>query len=124
MYDPTDPYDYLLEVFREESALTPLSYHVSTPLFANPDGSMVRTKDVRVDVRVIATVAGMEPSVFGASSLRIGGAEDIYKMLAKKADPVIKERGRWWTDIHKIVKDLPACECLETHACIGPYGFG
>jgi hypothetical protein len=119
MYDPTDPYDYLLEVYREESALIPLSDHASTPLFANPDGSMVKTKDIRVDVRVIATVAGMEPSLFGASSLRIGGAEDIYDMLAEKADPVIKERGRWWTDIHKIYQRASASRHMRVSALMG-----
>jgi hypothetical protein len=119
MYDPTDPYDYLLEVFREESVLVPLSDHASIPLFANPDGSMVKTKDIRVDVRIMATLAGLDPSQFGASSLRIGGAEDIYDKLAEQADPIIKERGRWWTDIHRIYQRASASRHMRVSALMG-----
>ena len=80
---------------------------------------MVKTKDIRVDVRIIATLAGLDPSQFGASSLRIGGAEDIYDTLAEQADPIIKERGRWWTDIHRIYQRASASRHMRVSALMG-----
>ena len=91
----------------------------TTPLFRLPNGDCVKTKDVRVDARVIASSAGMDPAEVGASSFRIGGAEDLYDRLEEKANPVIQECGRWHTDIHKIYQRASASRHMRVSAMMG-----
>jgi hypothetical protein len=119
MSDPTCPYDVLLELFRQESdGIDPLIYH-TRPLFCNPDGTMVRTSDVRVDNRIIGAAGGLDPAELGASSCRIGGAEDLYDVYEERANPIIQERGRWCTDIHTIYQRASASRHMRVSAQMG-----
>jgi hypothetical protein len=119
MADPTCPYDVVLELFRQESdGVDPAVYH-TRPLFCNPDGSMVRTSDVRVDNRIIGAAAGLDPAELGASSTRIGGAEDLYDVYEERANPIIQERGRWSTDIHTIYQRASASRHMRVSAQMG-----
>ena len=46
---------------------------------------------------------------FGAKSLRVGGASDIFDELGReKADTFIDQMGRWKSDIHDIYARLSA----------------
>jgi hypothetical protein len=119
LYDPTCPYDMLMELYRMESAGAEVASYSSMPLFCNPDGSMVKSKDVRVDARVIGCLAGIDPAELGASSFRIGGAEDLYDMYEEAANPIIQERGRWCTDIHKIYQRASASRHMRVSAAMG-----
>jgi hypothetical protein len=106
-------------LFRQGSEGVSPSDYDKSPLFANPDGSMVRTADVRVDMRVIGVLAGLDPAELGASSGRIGGAEDLYDVFEERASPIIQERGRWWTDIHTIYQRASASRHMRVSAQMG-----
>jgi hypothetical protein len=80
---------------------------------------MVRTADVRVDMRVIGALAGLDPADLGASSGRIGGAEDLYDRFEEDANPIIQERGRWATDIHTIYQRASASRHMRVSAQMG-----
>jgi hypothetical protein len=119
MGDPTCPYDVLLELYRQESEGVEPADFDTTPLFCNPDGSMVKTRDVRVDMRIIGSLAGLDPAELGASSGRIGGAEDLYDIFEEDANPIIQERGRWCTDIHTIYQRASASRHMRVSAQMG-----
>jgi hypothetical protein len=117
--DPTCPYDVILELFNQESAgVAPADYRLA-PLFRNEDGCMVRTGDIRVDMRIIGAAAGLDPAELGASSGRIGGAEDLYDRFEEDANPIIQERGRWATDIHTIYQRASASRHMRISAQMG-----
>ena len=51
-------------------------------------------------MRVVASWAGLDAASVGGASLRIGGATDLYARYGGASARVIKERGRWDSDIH------------------------
>ena len=50
-------------------------------------------------MRRFATELGLDPSEFGGKSFRIGGTTDWRDVFQADAERVIKQRGRWHTDI-------------------------
>ena len=78
----------------------PVSEAARTPLFRAPaTGAAVTTRQVRAVVKMLMASVGEDPSLFGAHSLRIGGATAA---LAKGVPAVvIREMGRWSSDISK-----------------------
>jgi hypothetical protein len=117
--DPLCAYDAFLSYWEQDCAQVPLSEWGVAPLFRDELGGAVQTKGIRLDCRAAAMAAGLSPDEFGASSLRIGGAEDIYDIYEDKADAVIRERGRWWTDIHLIYQRASASRHLRVSARMG-----
>ena len=73
-----------------------------SPLFATTDGQPVRTAYVRELVRYAAQLLGLPPALFGAPSLRIGGATDMYALMGEDGKRVTKERGRWESDVAEV----------------------
>ena len=72
---------------------TPPGRAASTPMFRKPDSSAFTTDDIRNIVRQIVVAIGLDPALFGAHSLRIGGATALF---AAGADPIhIRTMGRW-----------------------------
>ena len=79
---------------------TPLGQAASTPMFRKPDGSAFTTDDIRNLVRQIVAAIGLDPEMFGAHSLRIGGATALF---AAGADPIhIRTMGRWSSDCYRL----------------------
>ena len=79
---------------------TPLGQAASTPMFRKPDGSAFTTDDIRNLVRQIVAAIGLNPEMFGAHSLRIGGATALF---AAGADPIhIRTMGRWSSDCYRL----------------------
>ena len=117
--DPLCAYDAFLSYWEQECADVPRGEWATTPLFRDDLGEAVRSQVVRVDCRAAAVAAGFSPEEFGASSLRIGGAEDIYDRYGERADAVIRERGRWWTDIHTIYQRASLSRHLAVSAEMG-----
>lgn len=72
------------------------------PFFARSDGAAYTTLDVRVLSRRIATACGEDPEEFGGKSLRAGGATDVRDVLGAAGMPLIKQRGRWCSDVAEI----------------------
>ena len=70
------------------------------PLFCWPTGVMITVEQVRAAVRDVAQAAGRNPRLFGAHSLRIGGASAA---LAAGVPPaLIRMMGRWSSDVYEI----------------------
>jgi len=71
------------------------------PLFRNvSSGSAFRTSDVRSVVQWLMRSIGQDPAVFGAHSLRIGGATAA---LAGGVQPAtIRLMGRWSSDVYEV----------------------
>ena len=63
---------------------------------------------------------GLRSEDFGAKSFRIGGATDYRAAFgAVKAERLIKQRGRWWSDIHQLYERALAEEHLDASAAVG-----
>ena len=117
--DPLCAYDAFLLYWEACCAQVRREEWATTALFTDELGQVVATKTMRLDCRAAAMAAGLDPSEFGASSCRIGGAEDIYDLYEDRADAVIRERGRWWSDIHLIYQRASASRHLRVSAAMG-----
>ena len=71
----------------------------NTPLFSHDDGRAYCTEDVRQLGKRMAEAAGIPPEAVGGKLFRIGGATDLRDMLGPGGQRLIKERGRWGTDV-------------------------
>ena len=77
-----------------------LGIAAAAPLFCWPDGRGITVDELRVEVRAVMEAAGFDPSLYGAHSLRIGGATAA---LAAGVQPaLIRLMGRWSSDIYEI----------------------
>ena len=102
--DTTCPYWALRRHYRLRAASVPTASRDTAPLFVGPDGSLpVDTTVMRDAVRLAAAALGKDPSQFGASAPRRGGATDMKAALGLAAGKKItQQRGRWATDIDDI----------------------
>ena len=72
----------------------------ATPLFRREDGSAFTTAFVRGLVKLCMHRVGRDPAMFGAHSLRIGGASAL---LAAGIPPAaIQVMGRWDSDVYLV----------------------
>ncbi len=69
------------------------------PLFVNEDGDALSTQDVKGIGRRMATLAGLGEGAVNAKLWRVGGATDLRDTMGMAGAAVIKERGRWSSDI-------------------------
>jgi len=90
------------------------------PLFTRLKGGAWGTPETRALAREMAAELGLVAEEFGAKSFRIGGATDMRAVKGVEvATRLIKQRGRWWTDIHTIYERALASEHLELSAGVG-----
>ena len=92
-----DPVSALDAWMRERQALGLPS---NGPLFCHRNGSAVTVAQVRDKVKEIAAAAGRDPSMYGAHSLRIGGA--TAALAAGIPPSLIRLMGRWSSDVYEI----------------------
>ena len=76
----------------------------STPLFRGGDGVAFSTAKVRGMVKRLVAFGGEDPALYGAHSLRIGGA--TAALAAGVPALVIKAMGRWGSDVYEIYAHL------------------
>jgi hypothetical protein len=70
------------------------------PLFCTPAGISITVSMVRDMVREVMAAAGRQPAMYGAHSLRIGGASAA---LAAGVPPaLIRLMGRWSSDVYEV----------------------
>ena len=70
------------------------------PLFCHANGVSITTRQVREEVRAVMAAAGQRPELYGAHSLRIGGATAA---LAAGVPPgLIRLMGRWSSDVYEV----------------------
>ena len=108
----TCPYEALLRHLRHRMAVVPPHLHATSPLFVGPDGVTAVDTDLMHDVVYdIAMVLGMDAKEFNASALRRGGATDLRDRLGSAAGKqLIKQRGRWETDMDEIYSRASVAE--------------
>ena len=81
--------------------------------------AMTQPPDTRRLARKLAARLKLEENLFGAKSFRIGGATDYRAVYGPEAaERIIKQRGRWWSDIHALYQRALAAEHLQGSAAI------
>lgn len=114
-----DPVAALRELFE----LDPVSEAeaATTPLFRSGTGGAFKVKEVRSTVKLLMQYEGLDPTKFGAHSLRIGGASAA---LAAGVDPaLIRMMGRWSSDIYQIYCRMSQAMALDVSVKIGSTPF-
>ena len=94
----------------------------NTPLLQQSDGSPWNTKRVGEVAAEIALAAGLskkEVAMFGAKSFRIGGATDLHEIYGAAGERLLRERGRWKSDIAYIYARAITMSHLEASAAVG-----
>ena len=118
--DPLCLYDALRIYMAAHSHLTQGRQLHEVPFFVDDQGATVTTSFVKGLVRRFATAVGLDAELFGARSLRIGGATDWLEVLGREEGrAVIKQRGRWASDCDLIYERALLKTHLEGSAAIG-----
>ena len=79
----------------------PESQAARTPLFRDPrTGQAFTTRQTRAVVKGLMAAVGEDPSLYGAHSLRIGGA--TAALARHVPEVVIRAMGRWSSDIYRV----------------------
>ena len=93
------------------------------PLFVRHGGGAWRTADTRALARALAKLLGLDPADFGAKSFRIGGATDWRAVFGPRAaEALIRQRGRWCSDVAAVYTRALADEHLRGSAAVGDAG--
>ena len=86
----------------ERAAVASGAPALEAPFFTTAVGLAISTTGVRALVRRLAVMAGLDPADFGAKSLRVGGATDWRDCLGDPSAHIVKQRGRWCSDVAHI----------------------
>ena len=98
--DPACPYDAIHAWWAIRSRQVPESRWDQEAFFAHPTtGKICDTGYVRILARRMGRLLGISEAALGAKSFRIAGATDLYDAHGEYAQRLLKERGRWHTDI-------------------------
>ena len=115
-----DPVEALRAHVAVAAAAVPESEWPSTPLFGS-GGQPLHVRDVRRMVKALMASIGANPRMFGAHSLRIGGATAA---LAGGVEPsVIRVCGRWSSDIAEMYMRLTRQVASRCSLLIGSTPF-
>ena len=124
--DPLDVYDAIVLLIRQRTGRLPPAVGrvqgglATAPLFTRARGGAWRTQETRALAQKMAEALGLDPSEFGAKSFRIGGATDWRSAFGGyEAERLIRQRGRWDSDIHAIYERALAIEHLRGSAAVG-----
>ena len=123
--DPMCVYDAIVMAMRARTGrLPPTRGRVQgadalLPLFTGARGHTWTTADTRRLAQKLAGLLGLDPSCYGAKSFRIGGATDYRAVYGPAAaERMIRQRGRWWSDIHALYERALAEEHLAGSAAV------
>jgi hypothetical protein len=116
----------LVDVVEELQALfdvdrVPRAEWATTPLFRNGDGSPIRTSHLRGMVKTLMGRLGLPEALFGAHSLRIGGA--TAALAAGVSPSLIRLLGRWSSDVYEIYTRLCLGSALDATRQVGSTPF-
>ena len=124
--DCMDVYDALILAIEARAGRVPPTLgrvqgqEAAQPLFVRPRGGIWRTNETRELAQDIARLIGMDPAEFGAKSFRIGGATDWRAVFGPAgAETIIRERGRWASDVARIYQRALAQDHLSGSAAVG-----
>ena len=99
----------------------PESEFATTPLFRNADGSPIRTLELRGMVKTLMRRLGQPEKLFGAHSLRIGGA--TAALAAGVSPSLIRLLGRGSSDVYEIYTRLCLGLALDATRQVGSTAF-
>lgn len=113
--DPACAYDALRVVYNERLRVLPRGADLATaPLFVHHStGKVYTTADSRRIAKAMAAAAGLDAELAGGSAFRIGSATAIYSQYGEAGQRVLRERGRWHSDIGFIYARLTEANALE-----------
>ena len=98
--DPACPYDAIHAWWTIRSRQVPEARWDQEAFFTHPTtGKICDTGYVRGLARRMGRLLGISEAALGAKSFRIAGATDMYDAHGEHAQRLLKERGRWHTDI-------------------------
>ena len=138
--DPLDPYDAMALAWwlRARAGASPLNFprddagrpapgwqlqapapDLSAPFFADPGGAPFTTSRVRARNKRIAALAGLDPADVGAKAGRIGGSTDYRERQGAAGAAIIRQRGRWNSDVGEIYQRPLVAEHLAAAADVG-----
>ena len=90
------------------------------PVFAHASGVAFDTGDMRRIAQGMADACGEDAERFGGKSFRVGGATDLRAALgAAEGMAVIKQRGRWSSDVAEIYQRALLLDQLDGSAAMG-----
>ena len=116
----------LIDAVEELSALfeldpVPEAERASTPLFRIEDGGPIRTSQLRGMVKLLMSRLGLPAKLFGAHSLRIGGA--TAALAAGVSPSLIRLLGRWSSDVYEIYTRMCLGTALDATRQVGSTPF-
>jgi hypothetical protein len=104
----------------EVGRIAPGHRSAKAPMFVAADGSPWHTGHTRDLARRFALALNLPTLEFGAKAFRIGGATDLQASLGSEgAQQVIKQRGRWASDVAVVYQRALAGVHLDASASIG-----
>jgi hypothetical protein len=89
------------------------------PFFTAVDGTVWDTGDTRQLAQKMGERLGIPAEELGGSAFRIGGATDWREVFGADAERIIKQRGRWHSDIGAIYQRALAEAHLRGSAAVG-----
>ena len=138
--DPIDPYDAIALAWwlRARIGATPQNFpfdgmgrpapdwqlqapaaNLSVAFFSDASGAPFTTSRVRARNKRIAALAGLDAVDVGAKAGCIGGSTDYRERLGAAGAPLIKQRGRWSSDVGEIYQRPLVADHLEAAADVG-----
>ena len=100
--DPRCSYDAIMAVYAERCRTVPQAEWATAPLFVTPSGSHWESADVLSLARRWAPLLGIDPAKTGGKAFRIKSASDLRDQFGADGERIIRERGRWWSDVDHI----------------------
>lgn len=117
--DPLDAYDALLLHHRRRVAEADPAGWKDAPLFLNERGEVWRTCDSRQLAEEMGSALGIPAVELGGKCWRIGGATDLRKALGDGSQHLIRQRGRWASDVAAVYQRALVDSHLHMSAAIG-----
>ena len=118
--DPLDAYDAVLTAWRDRRRELNESDAKTAPFFTSASGGAWSTSDTKNLAKAIGSIAGIPREHCGAKAFRIGGATDMRQAAGTdKATHLLKERGRWASDIASIYQRPLVRQHLIASASLG-----
>ena len=102
-----------------EAAARPTPGMLDVAFFSYQSGEIFRTSTMRMLARRVATLAGLDTALVGAKSFRVGGATDLRALLGEAGRAMIKQRGRWASDVAEVYQRPLLGEQLQASAMVG-----
>ena len=114
-----DPVIELLRMVQMDPV--PKDQESSTPLFRSARGAAFTRRDVAAMVKALMKSIGLDPAMFGAHSLRIGGA--TAALAAGVSPTLIRISWRWASDVYEIYCRLSRQAAAGVSVTVGSTPF-